>query len=264
MKHYPTPVRTEISARQVELPQLYRLLHARYGDLGWWPAKDVYEMCVGAILTQNTSWSSVEKAIANFEGRLSPELVNSLSDVQLADIIRPSGFFNQKTERIRAVTGWLAQYDCNPANAAGVPTDELRKQLLAIKGVGRETADSILVYAFGRQSFVVDAYTRRLLSRLGYDLPGDYDDIRGMIETAIEPDLYLYNNFHAVIVEQCKQYCLKKPRCEGLDADGSRTKKNSRMPNERASAEKENANERCSAEKRCPLAEICPRNGVSL
>ena len=197
------------------LTEIHDLLHARFGDLGWWPAQNAYEMCVGAILTQNTSWSSVEKAIANFGGKLSPEYVRSLTHEQLADIIRPSGFFNQKAERIVTLTGWLEEFDCKPDNAAHVPTDQLRASLLALKGVGRETADSILVYAFGRLSFVVDAYTRRLLSRLGYDLPDDYDDIRHMIERAIPPELYLYNNFHALIVEQCKQYCLKKPRCEG-------------------------------------------------
>ena len=211
----------------INLPDLYTALHAHYGDLNWWPAKDAYEMCVGAILTQNTSWSSVEKAIANFGDRLSPEYVNALSHDELADIIRPSGFFNQKAERVRAITEWLAQYGYDPASAAHVSTDELRRQLLAIKGVGCETADSILVYAFGRLSFVVDAYTRRLLSRLGYDVPKDYDDIRRMIETAIEQDIYLYNNFHAVIVEQCKQHCLKKPRCAG-----------------------------------CPLQEVCQRKGI--
>lgn len=210
----------------ISLPELYALLYSRYGDLGWWPAADAYEMCVGAILTQNTSWSSVEKAIANFCGRLSPDHVRSLSDEQLTDIIRPSGFFNQKAARIRTLTAWLDTLGCLPADCT-LPTAELRKQLLALKGVGRETADSILVYAFGRLSFVVDAYTRRLLSRLGYDLPDDYDDIRRMIEASVEPDIYIYNNFHAVIVEQCKQHCLKKPRCEG-----------------------------------CPLDEHCPRNGL--
>lgn len=198
----------------ISLTDLYSTLYSRYGDLGWWPAKDAYEMCIGAILTQNTSWSSVEKAIANFGDRLSPDYVNSISDEELTDIIRPSGFFNQKAERIRILTRWLAKYGYDPANAAA-PTETLRSELLALKGVGRETADSILVYAFGRLSFVVDAYTRRLLGRLGYDVPQDYDDIRVMIEASIERELYLYNNFHALIVEHCKQHCLKKPRCEG-------------------------------------------------
>ena len=200
------------------LPELYSRLYDRYGDLGWWPAADAYEMCVGAILTQNTSWSSVEKAIANFGGRLSPAYVRTLSHEELTEIIRPSGFFNQKAERIRVLTAWLEGLGCKPADCR-LPTAELRRQLLALKGVGRETADSILVYAFGRLSFVVDAYTRRLLSRLGYELSGDYDDIRRMIEASIAPELYLYNNFHAVIVEQCKQHCLKKPRCEGCPLD---------------------------------------------
>ncbi len=203
----------------ITLPALYSVLYARYGDLHWWPAKDAYEMCVGAILTQNTSWSSVEKAIARFEGRLSPEYVLSLNGEELAEIIRPSGFFNQKAERILGLTGWLGNFNYDPANAAPIPTGELRRQLLALKGVGKETADSILVYAFGRLSFVVDAYTRRLLGRLGYDLPGEYDDIRRLIEDSIEPDIYLYNNFHAAIVEQCKQHCLKMPKCDGCPLD---------------------------------------------
>jgi len=203
----------------ISLTDLYSTLYSRYGDLGWWPAKDTYEMCIGAILTQNTSWSSVEKAIANFGGRLSPEFVNSISDPELTEIIRPSGFFNQKAARIRSLTHWLSKYDYAPEKAAHVSTEELRDQLLGIKGVGRETADSILVYAFGRLSFVVDAYTRRLLGRLGYDLPGEYDDIRRLIEDSIEPDIYLYNNFHAAIVEQCKQHCLKKPKCDGCPLD---------------------------------------------
>lgn len=210
----------------VDLNRLYGLLYEHYGDLGWWPARDAYEMCVGAILTQNTSWSSVEKAIARFEGRLSPEYVRSISDEVLTDIIRPSGFFNQKAARIRALTQWLEGLGCAP-DECRLSTQELRCQLLDIKGVGRETADSILVYAFGRLSFVVDAYTRRLLTRLGYTLPGDYDGIRRMIEASVPAELYIYNNFHALIVEQCKQHCLKKPRCTG-----------------------------------CPLSEVCTRSGV--
>jgi len=210
----------------IDLNQLYDLLYNRYGNLGWWPAKDAYEMCVGAILTQNTSWSSVEKAMARFDGRLSPEFIRSVSDDELTQIIRPSGFFNQKAARIRALTAWLEGLGCAPAECH-LSTHELRCQLLDIKGVGRETADSILVYAFGRLSFVVDAYTRRLLTRLGYEVPSDYDDIRLMIESAVPEKLYIYNNFHALIVEQCKQHCLKKPKCTN-----------------------------------CPLFNICPRNGI--
>lgn len=193
--------------------EVYRVLNDEYGDLNWWPAENTFEMMCGAILTQNTAWSNVEKAIANFNGSLSPEFIRSVETEKLAEIIRSAGFFNQKAVRLKLMAQWYGKYDDNIDRVAKIPTAELREELLALNGVGKETADSILVYGFERLSFVVDAYTRRLLGRLGYNLPKEYDDIRELIEENIPSDIKMYNQFHALIVEHCKRYCLKKPMC---------------------------------------------------
>jgi len=194
--------------------EIYCILNETYGDLNWWPAESTFEMMCGAILTQNTAWSNVEKAMAGFEGKLSPEFIRSCALEELIEVIRPAGFFNQKAERLKRLAVWYGKYDDDDDKIGDISTSELRSELLALNGVGRETADSILVYGFERLSFVVDAYTRRLFSRLGYKLPDDYDDIRRMIEKETAADIKLYNQFHALIVEHCKRYCLKKPKCK--------------------------------------------------
>lgn len=199
----------------LSLNEIYRILNDAYGDLDWWPAENTFEMMCGAILTQNTAWSNVEKAIAGFEGRLSPDYIRRCDIEELAEIIRPAGFFNQKAVRLKRLAEWYGKYNDDNDKISKIPTPELRKELLALNGVGKETADSILLYGFEHLSFVVDAYTRRLLGRLGYNLPEEYDDIRRMIEESINPDVKLYNQFHALIVEHCKRHCLKKPRCSG-------------------------------------------------
>lgn len=199
----------------LSLSEIYRILNDAYGSLNWWPAESTFEMMCGAILTQNTAWSNVEKAIAGFEGKLSPDFIRSCEAEKLAEIIRPAGFFNQKAVRLKRLAEWYGRYNDNNDNITEIPTAELRRELLALNGVGKETADSILVYGFERCSFVVDAYTRRLLGRLGYNLPEEYDDIRRMIENSIAHDIKLYNQFHALIVEHCKRFCLKKPKCSG-------------------------------------------------
>jgi len=199
----------------IGIADLYDILLAHYGDPHWWPAKTPYEMMVGAILTQNTAWANVEKALANFGDNLTPEFVETASIEDLIDIIRPSGFFNQKSLRLKSITGWYKQYNYDIIQARRQDCAELRAQLLAVNGVGRETADSILVYALDKPSFVVDAYTRRILSRIGYDLSKDYDDIRLMIEQSIPQDLVVYNRFHALIVVHAKEYCKVKAVCVG-------------------------------------------------
>ena len=200
------------------LTPVYTALYAAYGDAKWWPADTPYEVIAGAVLTQNTAWGNVEKALAGFGGRLSPEFVEEIPAAELADIIRPAGFYNQKAAYLKAVTAWFRKYDYSAENAAEQPLSALRPELLAVKGVGRETADSILLYALGLPSFVVDAYTKRLLTRLG--LPEiktrpDYESVRAFFESGLERDVYLYNNFHALIVVNAKRHCRARPLCGG-------------------------------------------------
>jgi len=148
-----------------ELLVIHDKLLAHYGDLNWWPAKTPYEVIVGAILTQNTAWTNVEKAIANFGGTPTPEMVINTHLSELAEIIRPAGFFNQKATYLKAITAWFARYDFNIQLITQKSLVDVRSELLSIKGVGQETADSILLYACELPTFVVDAYTIRLCDR---------------------------------------------------------------------------------------------------
>jgi len=200
------------------LSQLYNILFREYGPRYWWPASTPYEMMVGAILTQNTAWANVEKALANFEGRLSPQFIASVSGKELARIIRPSGYYNQKALSLKALTGWFEKYSYEIEKAREGEGQALRLELLAVKGIGRETADSILIYALNKPFFIVDAYTRRLLFRFGCavdDVIGSYEDLRLRIENNIPRELKLYNEFHALIVEHAKRCCRKLPLCAG-------------------------------------------------
>lgn len=194
---------------------LYTLLAAHYGELDWWPADSPYEVMVGAILTQNTAWENVEKAIANFNGSLTPQLIEALPIAELIQYIRPAGFFNQKAVYLKELTAWFKRYSYNVATAAQQPLDALRRELLAVKGVGEETADSVLLYALGLPSFVVDAYTKRLLSRLGISVKPTYRDVQHWFTSQLPREVSLYNNIHACIVILCKEYCRAKPKCEG-------------------------------------------------
>ncbi|MBE6753410.1 MAG: endonuclease [Ruminococcaceae bacterium] len=195
--------------------ELYAVLENAYGDLGWWPADNIEEMMTGAILTQNTAWSNVERAIAGFGGRLSARFILECDTDTLAEIIRPAGYYNIKAQRLKALMEWYAGYGFDPAHVEPIPTDRLRSELLAIRGVGRETADSILVYGFGRRSFVIDAYTRRLMHRLGHeDFPAEYEEQRLWMEQRLPRKLTVYNQLHALIVEHCKRACTKRaPLC---------------------------------------------------
>ena len=197
------------------LIQIYNLLLTAYGKRSWWPAKTDFEMMVGAILTQNTSWTNVEKAITNLGDNLSPEFIETVSNKELGEIIRPSGYYNQKAIRLKALTSWFKKYSYDIKNIEGIDGQVLRDELLEIKGVGRETADSILTYALNIPFFIVDTYTKRILYRVGYDIPKNYDELRIKIEESIPKDLYIYNEFHGLIVEHAKRYCKKSPNCEG-------------------------------------------------
>lgn len=195
------------------LMEIYDMLFSTYGRRYWWPARSPFEMMVGAILTQNTTWSNVEKAISNFGENLTPDFIASVDARELAQIIRSSGYYNQKAIKLKALTGWYARYSYDAAQARRMEGPVLRQELLAVHGVGPETADSILLYAFDKPFFVVDTYTRRILKRLGYDIPDNYESLRLQIEASIPRDVYIYNEFHALLVEHAKRCCQKTPVC---------------------------------------------------
>ena len=198
------------------LQGIYRRLFRAFGPQHWWPGDTQLEIAVCAILTQNTAWGNVEKAIAVLKSRrlLSLKRLARLSPADIAPLIRSAGFHNIKAARLAAFLGRLRRSGGFAAlNRA--PTPELRTQLLACHGVGPETADSILLYALGRQVFVVDAYTRRILSRYGLIVGGEpYESLRRMFESSLPHDSRLYNEYHALLVRLAKENCRSKPACE--------------------------------------------------
>lgn len=211
-----TPIRASDASRQIR--QTYRILRSRNGHLNWWPGRTRIEIIVGAILTQNTAWTNVEKAIASLRARglLSVAGLRSAGTRELQQAIRPSGYFRQKARKLKAFLALLDQtYGGRLANMRRVPTDRLRIQLLATWGIGPETADSILLYAMDRPVFVVDAYTRRVASRHGWiGEPSSYQDLQELFVGNLPRDLDLYNDYHAQIVWLGKHYCRTRARCE--------------------------------------------------
>jgi endonuclease III related protein len=199
------------------LLEIFATLHAAYGPRFWWPAETPFEVCVGAILTQNTNWGNVEKAIANLksEGLLVPVKLLKISTDQLAVLIRPAGYFNVKSARLKDFIGWLfAEYGGSLEAMFSGDWRELRVDLLKVRGIGPETCDSILLYAGHKPSFVVDAYTKRLFSRLGLiSSTASYDEVRELFMGNIPADVALYNEYHALIVEHCKERCRTRPLC---------------------------------------------------
>ena len=201
------------------IQQAYNALFARWGEQHWWPARTRLEMMLGAILTQNTAWTNVEKAISNLRkaDALNVQTLEKASQEQIAEWIRPAGYFNQKSGYIKVMIETLCKgFDgsLNRLFALGTPT--LRKELLSWKGVGPETADSVLLYAAKRPVFVVDAYTRRVCSRHGWcDKRASYDSVAKLFTDNLPEDVRLYNEYHALIVRLCKEHCNTTPRCEG-------------------------------------------------
>jgi endonuclease III related protein len=200
------------------LMQIFDLLLDHYGPRFWWPAESPFEVCVGAILTQNTNWGNVEKAIINLKlaGILTPEALRNVSGEQLAEVIRPAGFFNVKSKRLKDFIGYLfARYDGSLEAMFAGNWLELRRELLTVCGIGPETGDSILLYAGHKPSFVVDAYTKRLFSRLGLIAENTpYEAVRSLFMENLAADVVLYNEYHALIVQHCKENCRKKPLCD--------------------------------------------------
>jgi endonuclease-3 related protein len=206
-----------------KLIEIYGLLLDRYGHLHWWPAETPFEVCVGAILTQNTNWVNVEKAIANLkrEGLLSAWALRDLPVERLAELIRPAGYFNVKSVRLKGFIDWLfRRFDGSLDLMFAGEWRKLREELLTVKGIGPETCDSILLYAGGKPSFMVDSYTRRLLTSLGLISGREgYEDIRALFMDNLPQDVELFNEFHALIVQHAKEHCRKKPRCAGCAID---------------------------------------------
>ncbi len=203
------------------LATIYEMLFAHYGDLGWWPAETPYEVIVGAVLTQNTAWSNVEKAIGRFEGELSPERILNLPPEELQEIIRPAGFFRQKAQYLKDVTGWLMGYGCSMDLLRRRPLPEIRSELLDVRGIGNETADSILLYAFHLPTFVVDAYTMRFFRRFPVAAGKTYMEVKAFCEAGLPRDVQVYQHFHALIVKNGKEHCRKQMSCPGCPLEAS-------------------------------------------
>jgi endonuclease-3 related protein len=212
--------------------RVYRRLRARFGHAGWWPGQSPFEVCVGAILVQNTAWANVERTLEALRrrGLLSFAALDPLSPARLAPLLRPAGTFRVKARRLRAFLDFLATAYGGRVEAMRAEAPRaLRLKLLAVPGVGPETADSIALYAAGHPLFVVDAYTRRVFARLGR-LRGDesYDEAQRFFEERLPRDAALYNDYHAQLVRLGKDHCRPRPRCST-----------------------------------CPLDDLCPKRGVS-
>jgi endonuclease III related protein len=218
--------------RAPSLRAIYRTLLRRFGPAGWWPGETPFEVCLGAILVQNTSWTNVERALERLRraGRLSFEGLSPLSVARIASLIRPSGTFRVKAARLRAFLDFLGSAYGGRVEAMRAEDPlVLRRRLLSVHGIGPETADSIALYAAGQPFFVVDAYTRRAFTRLGLLQSGalGYDEVQRFFMDRLPRDAALFNDYHAQIVRLGKEICRPRPRCGA-----------------------------------CPLEAICPKRGV--
>lgn len=208
----------------MELIDVYLKLLDEFGPQGWWPMQSGFsppewEVCVGAILTQNTNWGNVEKALARLKsgGVTSPKKTLIIHNNHLKNFIRPSGYYSQKAHRLKALAEYVSQFEREKDFLKGAD----RNDLLAIHGIGPETADSILLYAAGRKFFVVDAYTRRIFSRFGLiQEKWDYEKIRLLFEKNLPQDVNVYKEFHGLIVALAKSNCRKVPKCGNCPLSG--------------------------------------------
>jgi len=191
------------------LRSIYQRLMDRYGPQHWWPAREPFEVIVGAILTQSAAWTNVEKAIDNLRtaGKLSPEMLRRLPDAELASLIHPCGYYNVKARKLKAFVRWLGeQY--------GDDLDKLRRQLLGIYGIGEETADSVILYAGNKPVFVIDAYTRRIISRARLaPHSNSYSSYQALFMENLPADTRLFNEYHALLVRLAKEVCRTLPLC---------------------------------------------------
>ncbi|MBU2589842.1 MAG: endonuclease III domain-containing protein [Nanoarchaeota archaeon] len=213
-----------------QIKEIYKLLQKAHGKQGWWPIinnktllceyhgkaprndEERFEIIIGCILTQNTSWTNVEKALYNLNKAklLDIKKINKTKESEIASLIKPSGYFNQKANRLKIIAMHLLR------RPELLKEDNLREELLKIKGIGPETADSIILYSAEKPSFVIDAYTKRIFSRLGFiDENSKYDEIKAYFENNLEKDVKIFKEYHALIVEHAKRHCKTKPECKG-------------------------------------------------
>jgi endonuclease-3 related protein len=199
------------------LLEVYHHLLAHYEPQHWWPGDSPFEVMVGAVLTQSVAWVNVEKAIRNLKaaGLFSPIGLRSAPAQEIADAVRPSGYYNAKASKLKALAAWLKESCNDDIEALGTrSTGALREQLLHVHGIGEETADSILLYACHRPCFVIDAYTRRIVGRLGIHVPdARYASYQALFTENLPPDVDLYNEYHALLVHHGKEVCRKAPLC---------------------------------------------------
>ena len=199
------------------LQDIYHQLMARYGPQHWWPAEEPFEVIVGAILTQSAAWSNVDKAIANLKSAkaLSPKELRQLTTPELAALIYPSGYYNAKALKLKSFAHWLGEYyDDNLDKLFANDVGYLRQQLLSLHGIGQETADSIILYAANKPIFVIDSYTRRIISRIGLAPVGDsYNAYQALFMDNLPADAGLFNEYHALLVCLAKNVCRHRPLC---------------------------------------------------
>ncbi|MFW5981510.1 MAG: endonuclease III domain-containing protein [bacterium] len=204
---------------EVALENIYDILFAHFGPQDWWPAESKLETIIGAILTQSVNWTNVEKAIANLKENnlLSIEALKEIDEDRLAELIRPSGYYNMKAKKLKAFIEFLLEeYQGSMKYLFQEELDTLRDKLLNVYGIGPETADSILLYAGEYPTFVIDAYTKRILSRVGLSkVDIKYQQLKTLIMNNFSPDLKNYNEFHALLVKLAKENCKKSnPVCD--------------------------------------------------
>jgi endonuclease-3 related protein len=210
----------------------YERMLAKFGPQHWWPGDSPFEIMIGAVLVQNTAWRNVERAIENLRsaGVMEPHALYEVPPTELAELVRPAGYYQLKTKRLRNLLRLLVeQYDGSLEAMFNTGLAALREQLLTINGIGPETADAILLYAGGMPTFVIDTYTHRILARHGWlDYDASYAEIKDYFESTLPEDAALYNEYHALLVRVGKEYCKRtSPNCEA-----------------------------------CPLAEMLPASGV--
>ncbi len=201
------------------LRQVYDRLLAAFGPQHWWPGDGPFEVLVGAVLVQNTSWKNVERAIRNLRENdlMDPRRLYKVPQDELEELIRPAGYFRIKARRLRNLLALVVKrYGGSLDRMFATDLSALREDLLGVNGIGPETADSILLYAAGLPSFVVDTYTHRVLARHGWiGFDADYHEIKDYFESGLEQDVPLYNEYHALLVRVGHLHCRKQPKCEG-------------------------------------------------